>query len=138
MLTHVACQRHVSPAVVEYLINLNEVTLGTVDEEGNTGLHHACRGANHAIIALLLDKYGSMSISKRNANNQLPIDLLFESEAVGNREGNREGIEYTESIYRLIRANPEALMHYDLEQAGSEDCLSQQVNNNKKRKIDEV
>jgi ankyrin repeat protein len=135
---HIACQHHVSPAVVEYLINLNEVTLGTIDDEGNTALHYACRGANHSIIALLLDKYGSISVSKQNAQKHLPIDLLFQSK---NELRDNESVKFTESIYRLIRANPETLMHYDLEQAGSEDRLSQQdknKNKKKKRKIDEV
>ena len=130
MPLHIACQYRVSPAVVEYLINLNEVTLGAVDEEGNAALHYACCGANHAIIALLLDRYGSISVSKRNAHKQLPIDLLLQSK---NEASDKESVEYTESIYRLIRAYPEALMRYDLGQTGSEDCQ-----NRNKRKIDEV
>jgi ankyrin repeat protein len=127
---HVACQHHESPVVVEYLIGLNEATMTTVDREGNTSLHYACIGANHAIIALLLDKYGSMSVSKRNAHRQLPIDLLLQNK---NEVSDKESVKYTESIYRLIRANPETLMHYDLGQTGSADCQ-----NRKKRKIDEV
>ena len=134
MPLHIACQHHeTSSAVVEYLIGLNKVTLTTVDGEGNTVLHRACIGANHAIIALLLDNYGSMSVSKRNAQKQLPIDLLLRKK---NEVGDEESVEFTESIYRLLRANPETLVYYNLGQAGSEDCLSQQ--NKKKRKIDEA
>ncbi len=130
---HVACQHQETPAVVEYLINLNKATLTSDDWEGNTVLHHGCRGANHAIIALLLDRYGSMSVSKRNAHRQLPIDLLFQNK---NEVSDKESVKvFTESVYRLLRANPETLMHYDLGQTRSEDCLSQQ---NMKRKIDEV
>jgi ankyrin repeat protein len=102
---HVACQHHESPAVVEYLIGLNKVTLTTVDREGNTALHYACRDANHAIIALLLDKYGSISVSKRNTYGQLPIDLLLEN----NEFCDEESVKYTESIYQLLRANPETI-----------------------------
>jgi ankyrin repeat protein len=131
---HVACQHHESPVVVEYLIGLNKFTLISADWEGNTVLHHACCGANHSIIALLLDKYGSMSVAKRNAHKQLPIDLLFQNK---NEVSDKESVKYTESIYRLIRVNPETLMHYDLGQTGSADCLSQQ-DNMKKRKIDKV
>ena len=104
---HVACQHHESPVVVEYLISLNEVTLTTVDGEGNTALHHACIGANHAMIALLLDNYGSMSVSKRNAKKQLPITLLLESNDVS----GRDDIKYVESVYRLMRAHPETIMN---------------------------
>ena len=64
------------------MVSLIELTLGTTDGEGNTALHHACIGANHAIIALLIDKYGSISVAKRNEHRKLPIDLLFEIEAV--------------------------------------------------------
>jgi ankyrin repeat protein len=103
---HVACQHHESASVVEYLIGLYSFALETKDRHKNSALHYACRGANHAIIALLLEQYGAAYVSARNMSNQLPIDLLFESEAVG----NREGIEYTESIYRLLRAYPETVM----------------------------
>jgi ankyrin repeat protein len=130
---HVACQHHKTPAVVDYLIGLNKVTLTTADEDGNTALHHACRSTNHAIVAVLLDKYGSMSVCKRNVRKQLPIELLLQNK---NEVNDTESVKFTESIYRLIRANPEALMHSEMGQTSSEDCLSQQ--NKKKRKIDEV
>jgi ankyrin repeat protein len=104
---HVACQHHETPAVVEYLIGLDEVTLTTADREGNTALHHACIGANHAMIALLLDNYGSMFVSKRNAKKQLPIELLLENK---NEVSDNESVEYTESIYWLLRAYPETIM----------------------------
>ena len=107
MPLHVACQHHETPAVVEYLIGLNNVTLRTTDEEGNTVLHYACIGANHAIIGLLLDKYGSMSVSKGNALSQLPIHLLLESNDVS----GGDDIKYVESVYRLMRAHPETIMN---------------------------
>ena len=104
---HVACQHHKAASTIEYLIGINKFTLTTVDREWNTVLHYACRGANHAIIALLLDKYGSVSVSKRNMHKQLPIELLLENE---NEVSNEESVEYTESIYRLLRAYPETIM----------------------------
>jgi hypothetical protein len=105
---HLACQHHETPAVVEYLIGLNKVTLGATDEEGNTVLHYACRGGNHDIIGLLLDKYGGyMSVSKGNALNQLPIHLLLESDDVN----GRDDIKYVESVYRLMRAHPETIVN---------------------------
>ncbi len=128
MPLHVACQYHESASIVEYLISLNEVALRTTDEEENTALHHACIGASHEIIALLIAKHGLLSVAKRNAHNQLPIDLLLQNK---NEVSDKQSVEYTESIYRLLRAYPVALMHYDLGQTGSEQ-------NKKKRKIDEV
>jgi ankyrin repeat protein len=103
---HVACQHHQSATVVEYLIELDTTTLDTVDREGNTALHHACLGAKHDTIALLLEKYDAVSVSKQNANKKLPIDLLWESDEVE----DRESIEYTESVFRLLKAYPETVM----------------------------
>ncbi len=103
---HLASLHYDDACIVEYLINLDPTSLCAVDGEGNTSLHYACRGAKFDTIALLLGKYGGVSVSKRNMNNQLPIDLLCESEAAG----NRESIEYTESIYRLVRAYPDSVL----------------------------
>ncbi len=106
MPLHVACQHHGSPSIVEYLLDLDPSSSHVLDFDDNTMLHHACLGANHAVITLLLDKkYGSMSVSKRNAHGQLPIDLLLEN----NEFCDEESVEYTESIYRLLRANPETI-----------------------------
>ena len=106
-----ACQRHNSPSVVEYLVDQDSSSFEVADRWQNTLLHFACRGANHAMIAFLLEKYNAAFVSTRNSHKQLPIDLLFDNEAVS----DREGIEYMESIYRLIRANPETLMGCDIE-----------------------
>ena len=86
----------------------HSTTLRAVDYDNNTALHYACRGAKHTTIGLLLEKYDAVSVSKRNAQNKLPIDLLWESDKVR----DREGMEYTESVYRLIRAYPETLMDH--------------------------
>lgn len=61
---------------------------------------------------MLLDKYDAVSVSRRNAHMKLPIDLLFES----NEAIDRESGEYTESVFRLLSANPEAIMNYYVKQ----------------------
>ena len=104
---HLATQHHDSTKVVDYLIGLDPTTLTTVDGNGNTALHYACRGAKHEIIALLLEEYDAVAVSKRNALNKLPIHLLFESNAVTDRE---EDAKYAESIFQLLRAYPETVM----------------------------
>jgi hypothetical protein len=99
---HLACQNPESTtSVVEYLIKLDPTSLRVRDFNDNTALHYACRTANHAVIALLTEKYGAVSVSKRNAYGQLPIDLLFSRRAY-----DRQGVEYTESFFRLLRAYP--------------------------------
>ena len=103
---HIACQYHDSAVVVDYLIGLDSITFRATDFDHNTALHFACRGAKYDTITLLLDKYGGVLISKRNAHNQLPIQLLLES----NEVGDREDIKYMESIYRLLRVYPETVI----------------------------
>jgi ankyrin repeat protein len=104
---HVACQHNDSPKVVDYLIGLDPNTLTAVDREGNTALHLACRGAKYDTISLLLKKYDAVAVSKRNALNRLPVHLLFESDAISNRE---DDTKYLESVFQLLRANPETVM----------------------------
>ncbi|KAK1734147.1 ankyrin repeat domain-containing protein [Skeletonema marinoi] len=105
---HVACRHHDS-TVVQYLVGLDTTTLDAMDREGNTALHCACLGAEFDTIALLLDKYDAVSVSKRNAQKKLPIDILWDSNAVV----NRESVEYTESVFRLLKAYPETVMNIE-------------------------
>ena len=109
---HVACEHHDSPSVIQYLIELDTATLDAVDRNGNTALHYACRGAKYHNIILLLEKYDAVSVSKRNAQDKLPIELLWESAAVL----DRESIEYTGSIFRLLKAYPEMIMNGSMKQ----------------------
>jgi len=126
---HMACQHHDSASVVQYLVGLDTSTLDAVDRDGNTALHHACR-AQFEIITMLLEKYGAASVSKMNAHGKLPIDLLF----VSDRVRDRESIDFTESVFRLLTAYPEAIMNYNVtrQQANTAGCSSQ---SEKKRKL---
>ncbi len=103
---HLACQYYDSPNVVDYLIGLDPNTLTAVDRMGNTALHLACRGAKHDTIALLLEKYGAVSVSQSNALNKLPVHLLFESNSVNRADDTK----YLESVFQLLRAYPETVM----------------------------
>jgi len=129
---HVACQHHDSTTVLQYLIGLDIRTLGTVDYDNNTVLHYACRGAKHDTIALLLEKYEAVSVSKRNAQNKLPIDILFESSDVL----DRDSVEYTDSVFRLLKAYPETIMNCSMNMIQPADTYANQ--NGKKRKLDAV
>ena len=100
---HVACEHHDSVSVVGYVLGLARITRDATDSQGNTALHHACHGAKHVTIALLLEKYDAASVSKRNADDKFPIDLLWESNAVK----DRESVEYMGSVFQLLRAYPE-------------------------------
>ena len=128
MPLHVACQHHNSASVVQYLLSLSATILDAVDRQWNTVLHYACRGAKHDTIALLLEKYDAASVSKRNAHGKLPIDMLWESNAVN----DRESVEYMGSIFQLVRANPEmVVISNSINQPVDADAPS----NGKKRKF---
>ena len=103
---HIACQHHDSTDVIEYLIGLHTLTLDALDRDGNSALHYACRGAKYDTIALLLEKYDALSVSKRNDENKLPIDLLWESNVVN----DKEEVAYTESVFRLLQAHPSEMI----------------------------
>jgi len=127
---HIACQHHDSADVIQYLVGLDAATLEAVEGKGNTALHFSCHFAKHEFIALLLGKYDAVSVSTRNAHGKLPIDLLWESNDVL----DRDSVEYTESVFRLLKAYPEIVMTTDMQlQSDSVARLSQK---RKKRKYD--
>jgi len=127
---HVACANHKPASVVQYLVGLDTSTLDAVDRDGNTSLHYACCVARHEIIALLLNMFDAVSVSKRNTHGKLPIDLLWENSGEEDRECN----ECTESVFRLLKAYPELLMNVDMQmQSPSDEGPSQ---SGKKRKFD--
>eukprot|EP00986_Skeletonema_menzelii_P005191 scaffold1837_cov124-Skeletonema_menzelii.AAC.9 len=135
MPLHIACEHHDSASIIHYLVDRDMRTLRAVDIDNNTVLHYACRGAKYETIALLLEMYDALSVSKRNAQKKLPIDLLWESTAMD----DRESIEYTDSIFRLLKAYPETVMACNVDdmtqQAKFGVCKSQ---NGKKRKLGAV
>ncbi len=127
---HIACQYHESARVVKYLVGLDMTTLGTVDREGNTAMHYACRGAKYQTIAMLLDEFDAVSVSKRNAEKKLPIDLLWESNAVE----DRESVDYMECVFRLLKAYPETVVNVGNEVQS--DLRRERLAMSKKRKFD--
>ena len=128
---HVAIQHYDSPKVVDYLVRLNSETLTAVDREGNTALHLTCHGAKYDTIALLLEKYDAVSVSQSNVYNKLPIHLLFESNAVVNRE---DDTKYLESVFQLLRAYPETVMTPGDEKQSSIPQVGRPSRSGKKRK----
>ena len=107
---HVASEHHDCIRVVEYILDLSpHIIRDAIDSRENTTLHYACRGAKYDTIALLLEKYGAASVSKRNSHGKLPIDMLWES----NEVGDRESVEYVGSVFQLLKAYPEIVMNFD-------------------------
>ena len=103
---HLAIQSRRPSDVIQILINhdSDRNTIRIADSKGNTALHYACLDANYEIIAQLLENYGPLSVSKRNLEGKLPLQLLlFDTDSVGERESTR----YADSVFRLLRAFPD-------------------------------
>jgi ankyrin repeat protein len=129
---HIACQHHASVSVVHYLLGLDATTLHTVDFDHNSVLHYACRGVKYDTITLLLEKYDDVPVSKRNIHKKLPIDLLFET----NEVLDRESVQCTESIFRLLRAYPETVMNIGTYAKKQSNSAAGTSSIGKKRKFD--
>jgi ankyrin repeat protein len=124
---HIACEHHVSTEVIEYLVGLDPSSLDAVDRDGNTALHYACRGTKHHTIAMLVKKYDAVSVSRRNAEGKLPIEVLWEMEEEesffyfeesdesidllreSNEVNDRESVKYMGSVFQLVRAYPDMI-----------------------------
>ena len=117
---HLACQYHDSLNVVQYLIDLDPTTLQGVDNVHNTALHYACHEAKYDLIAMLLENYDSVSVSKRNTYGKLPIEVLLES----NKIIDRECVEYIDCVFRLLKAHPLTLMSFGSQSQDSTSAAS--------------
>ena len=128
---HLACQHRDSSKVIDFLGGFDPSTLDAVDGEGNSALHLACRNAKYVTIRMLLENFDAVSVSKRNADGKLPIELLWESNVVE----DRESIEYTESVFQLLKAFPETVMNCsENHEAKTDDSDSSSESNERKRK----
>ena len=77
-------------------------------EQKEYPLHVACRKGKFSVVKLLVDEQ-SASVSKTRYDGKLPIHLLCEAE-----DGvvDRESVEYVESIFLLLKAQPEAALDF--------------------------
>jgi len=93
--------------VVKYLAELSPDRLNSCDRVNkNYPLHHACLWGNCEVISYLLER---SSVSERNANGMLPIHLFCE---YVNEQEENEDTEYTETIWRLLKAYPETVLNW--------------------------
>jgi len=109
---HNECERSGRPSVCRILLDHDSDgrSLLVADNQGNTPLHCACLGASCDVIALLVEQYPSASVAMRNANEHLPIELLL----AGNHDHiDQESASYVNSIFLLLRANPDIILMND-------------------------
>ena len=70
--------------------------------------HYACRGGNFDTVDYLL-KEQTGAVSERNSVNKLPIHLMCEH---GERSGKNNSLEYVETTWRLLLAQPNTSMDW--------------------------
>jgi len=104
---HIACEFSLAK-VVKYMVELAGDTLIKVDANKDSPLHYACRGGNLSIVKYLLEA-NAPSVSDRNNNNKLVIHLLFEC---GEETLDRESMEYVETVWQMLLANPEVVRDF--------------------------
>ena len=104
---HIAC-KFSSVKVVKYLVALAGDTLNNVDANKDSPLHYACRGGNCDVLKYLLEA-NVPSVSERNNDNKLAIHLLLEC---GEETFDRESMEYVETVWQLLLANPEVVRDF--------------------------
>ena len=95
-----------SVKVVRYLVELDNI----MDEDLASMhlVHSACRGGNLEVIKYFLDEHTSLvSSTEVDENGELPIHLLCEA---GKDKVDVDSTEYTEIIWRMLLANPEAVV----------------------------
>ena len=76
--------------------------LAVCDSNQEYPLHHACRAGKCKTASHFLQR-STVSISSRNCDGKLPIDLLVESDC------EKDDLDYVEAIWLIIRANPDML-----------------------------
>ena len=104
---HIACEFS-SAKVVQYLVELDGIPEGHLDMNKDSILHSACRAGNLGVIKYFLDNHVSFVASAEvNDEDKLPIHLLCEA---GKDKVDRESPEFIDTIWRMLLANPEAVV----------------------------
>ena len=101
---HIACT-YSSAGVVEYLLEVDDRLLHHCDQKKNSVLHNACQGGNCEVVKLLIER-NVPSVSERNTDNKLPIQLLLESVE---HQVDHNSPEYIEAIWLLLLTYPSVL-----------------------------
>ena len=105
---HIACEFS-SAKVVQFLAEKFGISVDQRDKNNDSILHYACRGGNPSVVKYLLESHAPLVASATvNAKGELPIHLLCES--MRGEDDDSENIEYIETIWLLLLANPEVVM----------------------------
>mmetsp|Transcript_22616 Transcript_22616/g.48976 ORF Transcript_22616/g.48976 Transcript_22616/m.48976 type:complete len:163 (+) Transcript_22616:149-637(+) len=98
--------KYSSLEIIQYLVDSNESTLTMLDEFGELSLHKACRVGNVKAVEYLMEK-NMASVTTKNHHNLLPLHIMCDK--AGKSEKLLQSVQYHESIFKLLQANPESL-----------------------------
>ena len=106
---HIACEFS-SAKVVKFLVERDvNSTMNRLDTNKDSTLHYACRRGNLEVVKYLLTNHSSLvSSAEVNEAGKVPIHLLCE--AGKDKVDIAESTEYIEIIWRMLLANPEAIV----------------------------
>jgi len=105
-----------SGKVVRHLVELDSVPVEQL--VSLQLLHNACHGGNLGVIKYFLDDHTSLVASaEANEKGELPIHLLCEA---GKDTLDYDSVEYIDIIWRMLLANPEAVV-------GVAKCMENEV-----------
>eukprot|EP00956_Cyclotella_meneghiniana_P001031 scaffold1235_cov25-Cyclotella_meneghiniana.AAC.4 len=99
-----------SLGVVRYLIGIIGECSSLCDENDNYLLHYACRGGNVDVVGYLLKTEHLRTVSLKNKDGQLPIDVF--KEFVQENPSEERDVEYVDVIRHLLLADPEIVQDY--------------------------
>ena len=93
-----------STKAVKLLAEISKCTLTSKDNFGELPLHKACRVGNMQVVEYLMTK-SMASVKTVNSENELAIHVLCNSR--GKSRQQLRSVEYTDTIFKLLLANPE-------------------------------
>jgi len=86
--------------VKELMENTGENLLAVCDSEQDYPLHRACRAGHYDTVSYFI-QISTVSVSSRNRDGKLPIELLAESKS------NKDSLAYVEALWQIIKAFPD-------------------------------
>ena len=97
---HIASEFKDLDIVKELMENTGGDLLAVCDSTQDYPLHRACRGGHFDTVSYFINM-STVSVSSRNSDGKLPIELLAESES------NKDSLAYVEALWQMIKAYPD-------------------------------
>jgi len=102
---HDALRNNVTLGAIKLILDGFPNSIFANDTNQDSALHFACRAGRYEVVNYFLEtKIGLGVVSEPNGEKKLPIELLLEASC------DRDDVGFTESIWSLLVAHPEAVL----------------------------